>query len=75
MLAIHEVRQKAALGRRLQRAAVDPRRRGLALAAGKLAQQNARVLDQPLEAFPTLAIQPSWIGSAANVSTYLGANS
>jgi hypothetical protein len=41
---------RTALGRGLQRAAVDTRCRRLALASGKLAQQNARVLDQPLKA-------------------------
>ena len=41
---------RAALGCGLQRAAVDTRCRRLALASGKLVQQNARVFDQPLEA-------------------------
>jgi hypothetical protein len=41
---------RTALGRGLQRAAVDARCRRLALASGKLAQQNARVFDQTLEA-------------------------
>jgi hypothetical protein len=41
---------RPALGRGLQRAAVDTRYRRLALASGKLAQQNARVFDQPLKA-------------------------
>src|ERR1035441_1535476 len=41
---------RTALGRGLQRAAIDARCRRLALASGKLSQQSARVFDQPLEA-------------------------
>jgi hypothetical protein len=56
------LQKRAAQAKGLQRAAVDTRCRRLALASGKLVQQNARVFDQPLEAtgpHPALHLQRS----------------